>query len=170
MISPFLLSLSLRRWIQAHPNSSNTLISKVANTNTCNALLRGELSAIETYTKVIDKFGPGAGNNNLTGIRANHVANAESLRQFVGECGDEPATRSGLWGSFAVTLEGVAAIFGETPALMILKQGEEHGIRKYMEALDNELSESFKDLVRDRILPTQRKHLVELVDLNMKKA
>lgn len=138
-------------------NSNETI------TDTCNALLRGELSAIETYNQVIEKFGPDAGESTLEGIRADHVANAESLRGLVGECGEKPATSSGPWGSFATTVEGVATLFGESPALMVLQQGEEHGIRQYEKALDDdELSETVKDLIRDTFLPMQREHLVEL--------
>jgi hypothetical protein len=138
--------------------NSNTTI-----TNTCNALLRGELSAIETYTQAIEKFGPDAGGSPLEGIRADHAANAELLRKLVGECGEEPATSSGPWGSFATTVEGVATLFGESPALMVLQQGEEHGIRQYEKALEDvELSQPVKDLILDTLLPAQRKHLVEL--------
>ena len=138
-------------------NSNETI------TDTCNALLRGELSAIETYTQAIEKFGTTGGNSSLEDIRADHVVNAESLRELVGECGDEPATSSGPWGTFATTVEGVATLLGESPALMVLKQGEEHGIRKYEEALDDDdLSEDVKELIRYTLLPAQRKHLVEL--------
>lgn len=132
-------------------------------TDTCNSLLRGELSAIETYTQAIEKFGPITGDSPLEGIRADHVTNAESLRKLVGECGDKPATSSGPWGTFATTVEGVATLLGESPALMVLKQGEEHGIREYQEALDDDdLSEDVKELIRETLLPAQRDHLVKL--------
>lgn len=134
-----------------------------AITDTCNALLRGEISAIETYTQAIEKFGSDAGEHTLKGIRADHVANAESLRSLVGECGEGPATSSGPWGTFATSVEGVATLFGKSPALMVLQQGEEHGIRQYEQALDDdELSETVKDLIRHTLLPSQREHLAEL--------
>lgn len=132
-------------------------------TDACNALLRGELSAIETYTQAIEKFPAIAGVNTLEGIRADHVANADSLRKLVRKCCVETATSSGPWGTFATTIEGVATLLGESPALMVLQQGEEHGIRQYEEALDDDdLSEDIKNLIRDTLLPAQRKHLVEL--------
>jgi len=132
-------------------------------TDTCNALLRGELSAIETYTQAIEKFAQDAGGSPLESIRADHQKNADSLRKLVGECGEEPATSSGAWGSFATTVEGVATLLGESPALTILQQGEQHGINEYEEALDDDdLSESVKDLIRDTLLPAQREHLVVL--------
>jgi hypothetical protein len=168
MMSLLIPQWSLKRWVRIHPNSSNILISNIAITDTSNALLRGELSAIETYTQVIGKFGPDAGKSNLEGIRADHVANAETLRKMIGESGDQPATRSGLWGSFAATVEGIATLLGESPSLMVLKQGEEHGIRKYEKALDDdEVSDTVKDLIRDKLLPAQEEHLAELARCKM---
>lgn len=132
-------------------------------TDKCNAMLRGELSAIETYGQAIEKFGPDAAGSPLAAIRADHVTNANSLRKLIGECGVKADTSSGSWGTFATTVEGVATLLGKSPALMILKQGEEHGIRQYEDALDDdELSESVKSLIRDTLLPAQRQHLVEL--------
>lgn len=132
-------------------------------THTYNALLRGELSAIETYTQAIEKFGTSEGQGPLESIRANHVANTESLRKLVGESGEEPATSSGAWGTFATSVEGVATLLGKSPALLVLQQGEEHGIRQYEEALkDEDLSEAVKNLIRDTLLPAQREHLATL--------
>jgi len=132
-------------------------------TETCNALLRGELSAIETYTQAIEKFAGNSGDYPLERIRADHQASAASLREIIGECGDEPATSSGPWGTFATAVEGVATLFGESPALITLQHGEIHGISEYEEALDDDdLDESVKDLIRGELLPALRDHLVEL--------
>ncbi len=145
------------------PRRKHIMNSNETITDTCNALLRGELSAIETYDQVIDKFGQIGDESPLEAIRADHVANAESLRELVGDCGEEPATSSGVWGTFATTVEGAATLLGESPALAVLQQGEEHGIRQYEKALEDEdLSEDVKTLIRDTLLPTQRVHLVEL--------
>ncbi|MBC8126802.1 MAG: DUF2383 domain-containing protein [Gloeobacteraceae cyanobacterium ES-bin-144] len=167
MISTLIMPWSLRLWVKhnqvTNQQIKNTMNSNETITDTCNALLRGELSAIETYTQAIEKFGKDAGVITLETIRTDHMANAESLRKLVGECGEKPATSSGLWGTFATTVEGVATLFGESPALIILQQGEEHGISQYEDALeDDELSEAVKNLIRETLLPAQRRHLVEL--------
>ncbi len=139
------------------------MISNKIVADTCNALLRVELSAIETYTRAIKKFGPDARDSPLEGIRADHVASAESLRSLVGERGKKPATSSGPWGSFVTTVGAVAILFGESSALMVLAQGEEHGIRQYEKALDDDkLSETVKALIRESLLPALRGHLIEL--------
>ena len=130
---------------------------------TCNALLRGELSAIETYTQAIEKIADHTGDFPLERIRADHESSAVSLREIIGDSGDEPATSSGPWGTFATAAEGVAKLFGESPALIMLQHGEIHGISEYEEALeDEELDESVKDLIRRELLPSLRDHLVEL--------
>ena len=132
-------------------------------TDTCNSLLRGELSAIETYTQAIEKFGANTAGSPLERIRADHESNAKALRAFVGEHGDEPATSSGPWGAFATAVEGIATLLGESPALAILEQGEEHGITVYERALDDDdLDGSLKKLIRDELIPAQRDHLLDL--------
>lgn len=132
-------------------------------TATCNELLRGELSAIETYTQAIEKFAGESADSPLERIRADHEASAASLRGIIGEFGEQPATSSGPWGTFATTVEGVASLFGESPALVALQHGEVHGISEYEKALDDpELTESTKNLIRAELLPALRAHLVDL--------
>lgn len=132
-------------------------------TTTCNALLRGELSAIETYTQAIKKFGDSTGDSILESIREDHEASADALREVIGESGEAAITSSGPWGTFATAVEGVATLFGESPALVALQHGEVHGISEYEKALEDEdLDESVKWLIRDELLPALREHLVEL--------
>lgn len=135
--------------------------------DTCNALLRGELSAIETYTQAIEKFGLPTEINLLEAIRADHVANAESLRRYVTDCGEEPAKSSGVWGTFATSIEGLATLLGESATLLALQQGEEHGLRQYENALkDEKLSRDVKKLIREILLPSQSNHLIALEGYN----
>lgn len=132
-------------------------------TDTCNALLRGELSAVETYTQAIRRFGTASDDYPLERIRMDHETSAASLRQRISGSGDEPDATSGAWGAFATTVAGVATFFGKSPTLTILKQGEEVGIAEYEDALeDNELDESVKGLIRGKLLPSLKWHLVEL--------
>ena len=132
-------------------------------TETCNSLLRGELSAIETYTQAISKFDGEPAGKPLRRIRTDHETSAASLREIICRCGVEPAASSGPWGAFATAVEGVATLFGESPALVALQHGEVHGISEYEDAIeDDELDESVKDLIRRELLPSLRTHLVEL--------
>lgn len=129
----------------------------------CNTMLRGEMSAVETYTQAIEKFGADPSSVFLAGIRASHAANLESLRQIASKSGAEPVTSSGPWGTFATSVEGVATMLGKSAALLALKQGEEHGINQYELAVENEsLNEQVRDFISNTLLPAQKEHLLQL--------
>ena len=131
--------------------------------DTCNALLRGELSAVETYTQVIRTFDTQASDLELQRLRQNHLENVSELEKLVSECGGEPATSSGVWGGFAQALEGAATLFGESPALRVLQAGEAHGISQYENALASEdVAAEAKVLIRKALLPNLASHLTEL--------
>ncbi len=139
--------------------------------DTCNALLRGEISAIETYTQAIEKYAGSPGGDSLGRIRADHEESAAALRHLVSESGAAPSTESGLWGGFVQALEGTAALIGQSPALTILEAGEEHGISQYNKALaDTEISNAAKELIGTRLLPKLSAHLVELTGLKARSA
>lgn len=128
-----------------------------------NELLRGEISAIEAYSQAIHKFSDFAADDALTRIRTAHQHSAAALRRLLQHTGAEPATNSGLWGGFVKALESTAALFGESPALMILQKGEQHGINLYNEALINaRVSSEAKELIRTLMLPPLAGHLTEL--------
>ncbi len=130
----------------------------------CNSLLRGELSAVETYRQAIDKFSNEGEVPLLVSIRRDHEASAERLTQNIIAMGGTPDTDSGAWGAFATAVQGAANLFGENSALASLKQGEEHGKRSYEDALsDDEVMPNCKSMIRDELLPRIDNH-IEWVD------
>jgi hypothetical protein len=111
----------------------------------------------------VKKFSDHSDDSPLVRIRSDHESAAASLCEIIGEGGEEPATGSGPWGAFATAVEGVTTLFGDSPALTILQQGEEHGISEYENALDcDDLDEPAMRLIRDKLLPAQRNHIVVL--------
>ncbi len=127
------------------------------------SLLRGELSAVETYSQAIHKFPDSAAHGKLQDIRADHLESVETLREIIADLGGNPSTDSGAWGGFAKSVEGVAAVFGDSLAMSALKQGEEHGIGEYEDALaDKGLDSEVKAVIREDLLPPLRVHLVDL--------
>ena len=131
--------------------------------DTCNELLRGEISAVETYTQAIEKFGSYVQDDVLQRIRDDHEESALELRRLVMEEGGEPSGGSGVWGGFARAVEGTAKVLGESPALKVLQEGEEHGLKLYRNALENpEVSSKLKDLIRDELMPQLNDHVMEL--------
>ena len=135
----------------------------------CNSLLRGELSAIETYTQAIAKFDTDPERSALLGIRDDHERSANRLRDHLADMGATPATDSGAWGSFAKAVEGSAKVLGESPALAALEQGEEHGIDEYENALRNAgVMEEIKTVIRGDLLPALSEHIAALGRLRNK--
>lgn len=129
----------------------------------CNSLLRGELSAIETYEQAIEKFQEEPDRGTLQEVRDEHERSALRLREHVIEMGAEPATGSGAWGSFAQAVEGTAKLLGESPALAALEAGENHGIDEYEEALRNaNVMEEIKTVIRGDLLPALSEHVATL--------
>jgi uncharacterized protein (TIGR02284 family) len=145
-------------------------MQKNENQDALNRLLRGELSATETYQQALSKVGSEAGAAELRRIHEEHRAAANTLRQHIHQHGQTPDQSSGVWGAWAKTVEGAAKLFGNTSALTALKHGEEQGISDYESALkDDTLALDCKDLIRNKLLPQCRSHVPVLDRLiNMK--
>lgn len=125
-----------------------------------NSLLRGEISATETYNQALEKFAGRPAEAELRRLRDEHRTAANDLRRHVHEHAGDPSTGSGAWGAWAKFVEGTAKVFGETAALKALKEGEEHGIKSYQDALeDDDLSADCKALIRTHLLPQTQAHV-----------
>ena len=125
-----------------------------------NSLLRGEISAVETYEQAIEKVGDEHASDAtaLRGIAQEHGEAAQSLRDEITRLGGEADDSSGAWGVWAKTIEGTAKLFGDASALKALKEGEEHGLKDYREALDD-LDETSRSLVSTLLIPNQMRHI-----------
>lgn len=144
-------------------NTSTTDVKPACDTDALNSLLRGELSAVETYEQGIAKFDDSAHKSTLMRIRDEHVKAATKLQGLVRSYGGEPSTGSGPWGTFVTALTGTAKVIGPQALLSVLKQGEEHGISHYEKALDNEgLPIECKYTLRAESLPSCRQHVAML--------
>ena len=132
----------------------------------CNRLLRGEISAIETYEQALDKFQDDPEQSLLQRIRNDHQESVIALEEHIVSMGAEPDTESGIWGGFVQAVEGTAKLLGESPALKILRKGEEHGIQDYQDALaDPDVMEEIKIDIRSQLIARLKEHLVLLQEL-----
>lgn len=123
----------------------------------CNQLLRGELSAIETYTHVIGNCDEHGVAHTLDRIREDHEQNANILRFHLSALGAVPDSGSGGWNVLARTAEGAAALLSDATAITTLIGGERHRIREYESVLGNPLvKEEIKVRLRDENLPRLR--------------
>jgi uncharacterized protein (TIGR02284 family) len=126
----------------------------------CNSLLRGEISAIETYTQAIEKFRDEPEVALLEDIRREHVASANQLRENVHQMGGKPSNESGAWGAWAKTVEGAAKLIGDSAALKALQEGEEHGEKEYRAAIkDDGVLPQCRTMFETELLPSQLRHL-----------
>src|SRR5262245_44935653 len=152
-------SYLLRRWIHI-PRGRPAMASTTQTTiDTLSALLRGELSAVETYRQVEEQLKGQTEEPQLRRMRDEHMQSVNLLREHIHGKGGEPSDSSGAWGSFASLVEGAAKAFGKTAALKALKEGEEQGIDDYESALDNpELPAECHALIRDTLVPRCRLH------------
>src|SRR5260370_21790622 len=130
--------------------------------DTLNSLLRGELSATETYQQALSKLEGTQGYDDLKCIHREHREAANTLRQQVHRYGAKPDQGSGAWGAFAKAVEGTAKPFGTGAALKALKEGEEHGRKEYEKALKDNLPPDCRGLIESTLLPQTREHVPTL--------
>ena len=116
--------------------------------DTLNSLLRGELSATETYQQALTQLQGTQGYDDLKGIHREHREAANTLRQHVHHYGAKPDQGSGAWGAFAKAVEGTAKAFGTDAALKALKEGEEHGMKEYEKALSSQLPSDVRAIIQ----------------------
>ena len=126
-----------------------------------NSLLRGEISAAETYRMAIDKVADGSDATNaglLREIQEEHGRAAQGIRDRIRELGGEPSDSSGAWGAWAKTVQGTMNLFGDSAALKSLQEGEEHGLKDYQEAMDD-VDPSSAQLIQNQLIPAQQRHI-----------
>jgi len=157
-------NLGARSFDDAPPITSNDDI-----TQELNSLLRGEISAAETYRMAIEKAAQSTSNSApsvalLRDIQQEHGRAAQALRDRIRELGGEPSDSSGAWGAWAKFTTGIANLFGDTVALRTLKEGEEYGLKEYEEALD-EMDVTSAELIENQLIPAQQRHIQTLDQL-----
>lgn len=131
-----------------------------------NSLLRGEISAVETYVLVARKIEDDRAGDAalLRQIEMEHGRNAQLLREEIKRLGGEADNSSGAWGTWAKVVEGVATMFGDPVALKALKEGEEHGLKDYRDAVEK-LDGTGLELVERLLIPAQQRHIALLDEL-----
>jgi uncharacterized protein (TIGR02284 family) len=129
-----------------------------------NSLLRGEISAAETYRMAIDKVAADATPNAglLREIQEEHGRAAQGIRDRIREIGGEAADSSGAWGAWAKTVQSTMNLLGDTSSLKALKEGEEHGLHDYERAV-KDVDSTSAQLLQNQLIPAQRRH-IDLLD------
>ena len=128
-----------------------------------NSLLRGEISAQEAHEKALALAGDMTASEaeELRRVSAEHTRAAEALRTEVFRLGGVPAGSGGAWGAFARAFQSSANLLGVATAFSSLREGEEHGLREYREALEATTGPT-TTLLRDVLIPGQVEHVAAL--------
>jgi demethoxyubiquinone hydroxylase (CLK1/Coq7/Cat5 family) len=119
-----------------------------------NSFLQGELSAVETYQRAIEKLDRSQYRGILENCWRSHVRRAELLEGEVRRLGGQPAQSSGPWGALSRLIGGGAAILGEKTAIAALEQGEDNRRDEYRRDLGR-LPDDIRHFVESTVLPEQ---------------
>jgi len=128
-----------------------------------NEILRGEISAKESYRQVMEKVKSDPESHRLKEFLTDHK-DAVSFweAQAVGEF-KQPQTDSGVWGKAVEAFVGTSKLLGDKNALKALKAGEEIGLKSYQNMLtDDQLSMSQKESIKTKFIPRQERHINSL--------
>ena len=129
-----------------------------------NSLLRGEISAAETYRMAIDKVADDSTANTglLREIQEEHGRAAQGIRDRIREMGGKASDSSGAWGAWAKVVQGTMNLLGDASSLKALKEGEEHGLKDYQDA-EREVDATSAQLIQNQLVPAQHRH-IDLLD------
>lgn len=134
---------------QTNPAKADKQISAL------NTLLRGELSAVETYDQAIKQLAKDP-QRELTENRDCHAKRVPVLRNQITALGGKPDASSGIWGSWAKLVEQGASVLGKKTIIATLEEGEDRGIADY-KRLQNDLETSARQVVDTDLFPAQKR-------------
>ena len=89
-------------------HNANNAATMTCDTDALNSLLRGELSAVETYDQAMKKIEDPTVLTDLQRIRGEHSDAAVRLRDQVTRFGGTPSESSGPWGAFTAAVTATA--------------------------------------------------------------
>jgi len=121
-----------------------------------NSLLRGEISAVETYRQALDRVVDGQARIQLEECAKSHQERVQRLRDCVASLGGTPSQDSGAWGTFAKLVEGAAKPFGDKAAIAALEEGEDRGLADYRNQIP-QLDPQSRTVVENELLPAQER-------------
>lgn len=128
-------------------------------------LIRGELAALKAYDQALKDVKAPKERERLQAIRNNHEKAVSKLSKYAAGKPEllEDTEDAGPWGTFAKAWTKTRSFTGNEGALKALKDGEEHGIEEYQEALDDDsIPKELKQAIKSDLLPQQKEHMESL--------
>lgn len=127
-----------------------------------NGLLRGEISAVETYSLALKKLDTSAFSPTLMKCQLAHQDRVVKLRDKIYAMGGKASEDSGPWGSFAKFLEASAATIGDKTSIELLEEGEDHGLKVYRDEFVKCDDAGVRTLIQNELLPNQEQTHAEM--------
>jgi len=127
-------------------STNDTIISNL------NSLLRGEISAVETYNQAVIHLA----NEPVDDLIANltcHSKRVDLLKNAITQHGGTPDATSGMWGSLTKLVEKGAALISAKTVIAALEEGEDRGLAQYRKPGD--LDPASIQLIHTVLLPRQ---------------
>jgi rubrerythrin len=131
-------------------------------------LMRGEMAALKAYDQALADLKDEKERSKLMAIRDDHEKALSAMSKYVEGKPEllKDTEEAGPWGTFAKSWTKGRGLVGNEGAIKALRQGEQHGINEYEEALrDEKISKELKDRIRSEFLPNQKKHVESLKKL-----
>jgi uncharacterized protein (TIGR02284 family) len=123
-----------------------------------NGLLKGEISAVETYAVALKSLESPDLSQTLQQCQVDHNHRVLQLRDKLVSLGAEPADSSGTWGAFARFMESTAAASGDKPSVAMLEEGEDHGLKAYRDEIDKCEDGDVRLFIKDLLTAQERTH------------
>lgn len=118
-----------------------------------NEMLKGELSAVESYDKALGYVSDSSLATTLHELRGSHSERVGTLHDAISEYGT-PAHSPGTWGGIAKIVVNAAHNMGDTALLVALEEGEDIGLNSYEWKLVH-MHGPYRDLVKNELFPRQ---------------
>jgi len=117
---------------------------------------------VETYRMAQKSIDDAWSRAALQELERDHSRNVELLSQKIQSLGGEVPEGSGPWGAWAKAVTGTSTMFGDRASFKILKEGEEHGIKEYQDAIaESGIDSDVKQLLTE-LIPKQSQHIARL--------
>ena len=136
---------------------------------TLNSFLRGEIAAVETYRRALGSLTCRGRVEDLRDCLASHERRMERLRRRIVDLGGVPSESSGPWDGFARLCAGECDAGDEDAALAALEEGEDTGLKHYLDDV-GKLDRDSRRFVASDILPEQVRTHDSLSDLKLRLA
>jgi hypothetical protein len=137
---------------------------------TLNSFLRDEIAAVEAYKQALQRLEWSDRAEELNACLLSHQRRVATLRDQVFQLGGTPARSSGAWGAFRGLFGGIglgnAGPDSDAATISALEEGEDHGLKLYLDDVCKLDQETRKRIERD-VLPEQIRTHDSLSDLRL---